>query len=165
MENLGTRVARSGAWVFGMRFVHQLFYLGRLVILARLLAPKDFGLMGIALLTLMTLETFSQTGFREALIQKKENTKDYLDAAWTILVIRGIILFSLIILVAPLVAKFFETPQATRIVQLIGLASLITAFTNVGVVYFQKELEFNKQFIYITAGTVTDLLWLLPLPL
>jgi len=156
MDNLGIRVARSGAWVFGMRFVHQVFYLGRLIILARMLAPEDFGLMGIALLTMMTLETFSQTGFQEALIQKKDNTKDYLDAAWTILVIRGIILFTVILLIAPLVAEFFETPQAKGVVQAIGIAILIQAFTNVGVVYFQKELEFHKQFIYITAGTVTD---------
>ena len=156
MDNLKSRVVRSGAWVFGMRFVHQAFYLGRLIILARLLAPKDFGLMGIALLTMMTLETFSQTGFQEALIQKKKNTEEYLDSAWTVLVIRGIILFSIIVLIAPLVARFFETPQAKGVVQAIGLAILIQAFTNVGVVYFQKELEFNKQFIYITAGTVTD---------
>ncbi|MCD6516469.1 MAG: lipopolysaccharide biosynthesis protein [Candidatus Aminicenantes bacterium] len=156
MDNLESRVVRSGAWVFGMRFVHQVFYLGRLIILARLLAPKDFGLMGIALLTMMTLETFSQTGFQEALIQKKKNTEEYLDSAWTVLVIRGIILFSIIVLIAPLVARFFETPQAKGVVQAIGLAILIQAFTNVGVVYFQKELEFNKQFIYITAGTVTD---------
>jgi len=139
-----------------MRFVHQVFYLGRLIILARLLAPKDFGLMGIALLTMMTLETFSQTGFQEALIQKKQNIKDYLDAAWTVLVLRGIILFIIIVLIAPLAARFFETPAAKGVVQAIGLAILIQAFTNVGVVYFQKELEFHKQFIYITAGTVTD---------
>lgn len=156
MENLGTRVARSGAWVFGIRFVHQIFYFGRLIILARLLAPKDFGLMGIALLTMMTLETFSQTGFQQALIQKKENTEDYLDSVWTALVIRGVILFSIIVLIAPLVAKFFETPQAKGVIQAIGLAVLIQAFTNVGVIYFQKELEFNKQFFYITAGTITD---------
>ncbi|MBD3413768.1 MAG: oligosaccharide flippase family protein, partial [Candidatus Aminicenantes bacterium] len=156
MGNLGTRVARSGAWVFGIRFVHQVFYLGRLIILARLLAPRDFGLMGIALLTMMTLETFSQTGFQQALIQKKENIKNYLDAAWTVLVIRGVILFSIIVLIAPLIAKFFETPQAKGVVQAIGLAVLIQAFTNVGVIYFKKELEFNKQFVYITAGTITD---------
>jgi lipopolysaccharide exporter len=156
MSNLRSQVARSGAWVFGMRFVHQVFYLGRLIILARLLDPKDFGLMGIALLTMMTLETFSQTGFQEALIQKKENIEGYLDVAWTFLLIRGIILFSIIVLIAPLVANFFETPQAKGVVQAIGLVILIQAFTNVGVVYFKKELEFHKQFIYITTGTVTD---------
>ncbi len=139
-----------------MRFVHQIFYLGRLIILARLLAPRDFGLMGIALLTLMIVDNFSKTGFQEALIQKKKNINVYLDVAWTFLVIRGIILFAVIFWIAPMVAKFFETPTAVGVIQAIGLAILIQSFTNVGVVYFQKELEFNKHFIYITARSITD---------
>lgn len=65
MDNLGTRVVRSGAWVFGMRFVRQVIYLGRPIILARLLAHRDFGLMGIAILTMMTLETFLKPDFRK----------------------------------------------------------------------------------------------------
>lgn len=156
MEKLSTQVARSGAWLFGMRFVYQVFYLGRLVILARLLTPRDFGLMGIALLTMMTLETFSHSGFQEALIQKKENIKNYLDAAWTALVIRGIFLFLIIILISSLVAKFFQTPEAEKVVQAIGVVILIQAFNNIGIIFFQKELEFRKQFIYITAGSFTD---------
>lgn len=156
MDDLGIRVARSGVWMFSMRFVHQVFYFGRLILLARLLTPSDFGLMGIALFTMMILETFSQTGFQSALIQKKKNIEDYLDTAWTVLVIRGMVLFSIIILIAPLVSKFFETQAAVRVIQTIGLAILIQSFTNIGVVYFQKELEFNKQFIYLTVGTVTD---------
>jgi O-antigen/teichoic acid export membrane protein len=67
-ENLSQRVVRSGFWVFSLRIVQQLFNLGRLVILARILASHDFGLLGIALLTMATLETFSQTGFQQALI-------------------------------------------------------------------------------------------------
>ena len=72
-ENLSQRTVRSGFWVFSLRIVQQLFNLGRLIILARILAPHDFGLMGIALLTMATLEKFSQTGFQAALIQKKED--------------------------------------------------------------------------------------------
>lgn len=72
-ENLSQRTVRSGFWVFSLRIVQQLFNLARLIILARILAPHDFGLLGIALLTMATLETFSQTGFQAALIQKKED--------------------------------------------------------------------------------------------
>ncbi len=158
MENLKTQVARSGAWLFGMRFGYQVLYLARLVILARLLNPHDFGLMGIALLTMMTLETFTHSGFQEALIQKKENIKTYLDTAWTMLVLRGIILFLLIILIAPLAASFFASPEAERLIQAVGLAILIQAFTNIGIIYFQKELEFNKQFVYITTGALIEFL-------
>ena len=146
----------GGFWVFSLRIVQQLFDLTRLVILARILAPDDFGLMGIALLTMATLETFSQTGFQAALIQKKEDIRSYLDAAWTVLIFRGIMVFAILYFAAPLAASFFDTPQAKSIIQVIGLSVLFQAFTNIGVIYFQKELEFNKEFIYQLAGTLAD---------
>jgi len=155
-ENLFQRTVRSGFWVFSLRIVQQLFSLARLVILARILAPHDFGLLGIALLTMATLETFSQTGFQAALIQKKEDIKSHLDAAWTVLILRGFILFVILYLIAPYAATFFNAPEAKPIIQVIGFAVLFQAFTNIGVIYFQKELEFNKQFIYQLSGTLAD---------
>jgi len=155
-KTLSQRVVRSGFWVFLLRITERVFSLIRLVILARILSPNDFGLMGIALLTMATLDTFSQTGFQQALIQKKEDIKPYLDSAWTVLILRGFILFAILFFIAPYAATFFNAPQAKPIIQVIGLAVLFQAFTNIGVIYFQKELEFNKQFIYQISGTLAD---------
>ena len=58
--------------------------------------------------------------------------------------------------VAPFVASFFYAPEAKPIIQDIGFSVLLQAFTNIGVIYFQKELEFNKEFIYQFAGTLAD---------
>jgi O-antigen/teichoic acid export membrane protein len=154
--SLSQRAVRGGIWVFSLRIVQLLFNLGRLIILARILAPHDFGLMGIALLTMATLETFSQTGFQAALIQKKEDIRSHLDAAWTVLILRGFILFTILYLVAPYAAVFFNAPEAKPIIQVIAFSILLQAFTNIGVIYFQKELEFNKEFKYQFAGTLTD---------
>jgi len=150
------RVVKGGIWVVSLRITERIFYLIRLIILARILAPHDFGLMGIALLTMATLETFSQTGFQAALIQKKEDSEGYLNSAWTVMIIRGLILFMILYFVAPSVATFFMEPQAKMIIQIIGFSILIQAFTNVGIIYFQKDLEFNKQFVYQFTGTFTD---------
>ena len=155
-ESLSQRVIKSGFWVFSLKITERAFSLIRLIILARILAPHDFGLMGIAMLTMATLETFSQTGFQAALIQKKENTELYLDAAWTIMIIRGFILFTILYFIAPYAAIFFKSPQAKPIIRIIGFSILFQAFTNIGVIYFQKELEFNKQFIYQLSGTLAD---------
>ena len=155
-ENLSESVVRSGFWVFSLRIVQQLFSLTRLVILARILTPHDFGLMGIALLTMATLETFSQTGFQSALIQKKDNIESYLNAAWTVLILRGFILFAILYLFAPYAAIFFNAPEAKPIIQVLSLSFLLQSFANIGVIYFQKELEFNKQFIYQLSGTLAD---------
>ena len=142
--------------MFSLRIVQQLFGLARLIILARILAPHDVGLMGIALLTMATLGTFSQTGFQKALIQKKEDIESYLDAVWTVLILRGFIIFTILYLIAPYVAIFFNTPEAKPVIQVIGLSALLQGFTNIGVIYFKKELEFNKEFVYQFAGTLAD---------
>ena len=153
---LAHRTIVSGFWAFALRIVNRGFSFARLIILARILAPHDFGLLGIALLTMATLETFSQTGFQAALIQKKEDIKSHLDSAWTVLILRGFILFAILYFIAPYAAVFFNAPEAKPIIQVIGFAILLQAFTNIGVIYFQKELEFNKEFIYQFAGTLAD---------
>ena len=155
-ERLSRKVAISGFWVFALRIVNRGFSFTRLIILASILAPHDFGLLGIALLTMATLETFSETGFQAALIQKKEDVKSYLDAAWTVLILRGLIIFTILYMIAPYAATFFNAPDAEPIIQVMGLSFLLQAFTNIGVIYFQKELEFNKEFIYQFAGTLAD---------
>ena len=153
---LSQRVVKGGFWVFFLRIINRGFGLIRLIILARILSPNDFGLMGIALLTMSTLETFSQTGFQQALIQKKENIKSYLNSAWTVLILRGFVLFVILYFIAPYAAVFFNTPEAKPIIRVIGFSILFQAFTNIGITYFKKELEFNKEFIYQFSGTLAD---------
>lgn len=155
-EGLAQRTVRSGFWVAALRVTDRAFKLVRTIILARLLAPNDFGLMGIALLMMAVLETFSQTGFEQALIQKKQNIEGYLDSAWTVLVLRGSLLFVVLWLISPYAAIFFNVPQAKLVMQVIGISLLLRAFSNVAVIYFQKELEFNKQFILEVSGTLAD---------
>lgn len=92
--------------MFSLRISTRALGFIRTIILARLLEPSDFGLMGIAMLAIATLEAFSQTGFQTALIQKKENVEEYLDTAWTVSVIRGALLFFILFVLAPAVAAF-----------------------------------------------------------
>lgn len=154
---LGQKVVRGGFWVFALRITQALFSLIRTIVLARVLAPNDFGLFGIALLAMSAMETFSQTGFQQALIQKKGDVKPYLDTAWTVQAVRGLLLAGLLYIVAPYVAAFFGEPNAGPLLKVLGLSMVFQGFTNIGVVFFQKELEFHKQFIYQFSGAVTDL--------
>ncbi|MBI4302315.1 MAG: lipopolysaccharide biosynthesis protein [Chloroflexi bacterium] len=153
-DGLRQRATRSAFWILAARAADQLFNMVRILVLARLLSPNDFGLMGIALLTLSALDAFSQTGFNTALIQKKGEVKDYLDTAFTLLFLRGAVLFALLFIAAPYLAAFFDAPQATTIIRVIGLSLFAQGLTNIGIIYFQKELEFNKQFAYQASGTL-----------
>jgi len=147
-KTLSEKVAKGGFWVFVLNISVRFLGFIRLLILARVLNPRDFGLMGIALITIGVLETFFNSGFQAALIQKEKNIEKYLDVTWTALVLRGGIIFSVLYMSAPLVADFFKAPQAEGIVRIVGISVLLQAFTNIGIIYFKKELEFNKEFLY-----------------
>lgn len=121
-----------------------------------MLSPDDFGLLGIAMLYIATLESFSKTGFDTALIQKKEDIRSYLDTAWTISVIRGIAIFGILFLSAPAIAAFFNSTQAILVIRVVALTSLLSAIQNIGIVFFKKELEFNKQCFFELSGVIVD---------
>jgi len=150
------KVISGGFWVIALRVAEQLMQAVRLIILARILSPHDFGVFGLALLSLATLKTFSKTGFQTALIQKKGDIKEYLDVGWTISIIRGIILFFVLYFSAPFLATFFKSIESIAIIRCIAISVLIQSFVNIGIVYFQKEIEFKKQFIYQATGTFAD---------
>jgi len=144
-------------WLFALRIISRGLGFIRTIVIARLLAPKDFGLFGIALLSISAVEIFSRTGFQTALIQKKENTEYYLNTAWTVSALRAIILFFLMYISAPLIAALFNSPQANSVIKVIAISTLLSGFSNIAIVFFQKELEFHKQFIYDISGSLIEL--------
>ena len=156
-ETLSQRAIRGGVWMLVLRVAERTLGLVRTVLLARLLVPDDFGVMGIALLAMSALETVSRTGFDVALVQKKGEIREYLDTAWTIQVIRGLLLSGVLLITAPLVARFFDSPESIAITRAIAVVELLKGLTNTGVIYFQRELEFSRQFIYQFSGTFANL--------
>ena len=155
--SLRGRVIRGARWALCSKAVLQLLDLCKVLILARLLSPGDFGLFGIAMLAIMALEVFSQTGFNAALIQLEEGSESYLDTAWTIACIRGCLIAAVMFGVAPLVGIFFREPQAVPLLRFLCLAPIFNGFSNIGVIYFQKELQFKCQFAYEVSAAVVSL--------
>ncbi len=150
------KAVRGGLWLFSLRVTQQILLILRLAILARLLSPNDFGLMGVALLAMTVIESLTQTGFDVALIQRKGRTEEYLDSAWTIGILRGLALFGILQVLAAPAAKFFSSPDAEMLIRAIGLSLVFRGFLNIGTVYFRKELEFGRQFAFEFSGRVAD---------
>ena len=148
---LRTRVVRSAGWVFAGRAVLQGLLIVKLVIMARLLGPEDFGLFGFALLALGALNTFTRTGFNSALIQRKDNAESYLDTAWTVHVIRALVLGAAMVGTAPLVATFFGDDRIVPLLRVLSGSVVLNGLVNVGVIYFHKELDFRRQFVLDSA--------------
>lgn len=135
-------------WVSAFRISTRAISFFRILILARILSPANFGVFGIAALVLSFLEILTETGINIFLVQKKGSIDRYISDAWIVSILRGFILFLLLILLSPFIANFFNSPNAIQLLQLISFVPLIRGFINPAVVKYQKNLEFGKDFYF-----------------
>ena len=161
-DSISEKVIRGSFWVLALRLTNRFLGILRTFILARLLLPEDFGLIGVATITISIIETFSQPGLGAALIQKKERIEDYLDTVWTVSIIRSVIIYVLLFVCAPYVSEFFKAPEASGIIQVFGVSVIIAGCRNSGVVFFQKTLDFKKQYIYELSILLGNILVAIP---
>ena len=144
-KTLTQKAVLSGVWIVIYKFFERSIRFIKIIIIARLIAPSDFGLLGISYLALDTLQTFTETGFGSALVQKKGRIEEYLNVAWTVELAKGIVLFSILYLSAPVIATFFQSPQSAPLMRVIALIFVISGLANIGTIHFTRELELGKQ--------------------
>lgn len=158
-DDLTSRTIVGGLWMAITNSSDRILQTLSLVVLARLLSPTEFGLFGIATLTLTALKRFSRLGFDTALIQRQEENVDaYLDTVFTLRIFRGVVVAGIAFLSAPLVAAFFSEPLATPVLRIIALSTLFQSLYNPGTIYFQKDLEFHRVFALSFSSSLTQAL-------
>lgn len=128
------------------RWAMRLIGLVSTMILARLLAPDDFGLIALALLAYGLLETLSYAGVDLALMRQGNDSREHYDTAWTIQVLQGVFIAACLAVAAPFVAAYFDEPRAKAVIWWIAVRAPIESLQNIGVVAFRKELDFAKEF-------------------
>jgi len=138
------------SWMSAFRIFSRLVAFIRVVVLARLLAPSEFGIFGIASISLALLEILTETGINVFLVQEKGKIEKYVNDAWLISIIRGVLIAAFIMLFSPFVVTFFKIPESIGLISLIGIVPLIRGFINPAEVKFQKELQFSKEFYFRT---------------
>lgn len=152
-----TREAIKGiSWIGAVRVTTRFISLLKNVVIARVLTPYQFGAFGIATLILVFAEIVTETGINTFLIQNKEETDKFINTSWIVSILRGLVIFSLIIIASPFISLFFRNPQSQFLLILISFVPLLRGFINPSVIKFQKELKFNKQFIYETSYLIIE---------
>jgi lipopolysaccharide exporter len=155
-EGLSGRVMRASLWVVGARMGGRLFAAARTLVLARLLTPHDFGLVALALLPLSAFAALGAGTGRAALIHRQQRSPVMLDTAWTLGLIRRAAAAAVLALGAPMVAAFFEAPEATNVIRAMALLPLLQGLRNIGVVEFQQELQFGQETPLETMGLLAE---------
>jgi len=147
-DSLFSQVMSAGFWAGIFRIALRLSLTVRTVILARLLAPDDFGVMAVATISILLVERITQSGISQALIQKSDDIRPYLNTAWTLQIVRGLAMAGMLALSAPWIAQFFGIPEALAVIRVLSISVAIKGFVNIAVVIFTKELMFDKLFVF-----------------
>lgn len=117
------------------------------IIMARLLSPSDYGLIGIVTIFLCIADTLIDAGFAQALIRKKEcKIEDYSTVFYFNIAISCFI-FCVLYLIAPLIASFYHEPLLKNISRIMGLSFVISSFGAVSNTILVKNLMFKYKAI------------------
>ena len=121
---------RGFFWMGFLRVSTRVVAFIKIAILARLLTPSQFGVYGIAFLVLAFLEITTESGINVFLIQEKERIENYINTAWLVSILRGIVIFLAIIYFSSPIASFFNMTESKPLIVLISFVPLIKGFIN-----------------------------------
>jgi O-antigen/teichoic acid export membrane protein len=115
------------------------------IILARLLSPREFGLIGMITVFIAVSESFINSGFSSALIRKKDCTDTDFSTVFYFNLVAGILFFFILFFSAPAIAGFFDEPQLEAIVQVLGIILIIDSLTLIQRTILTKRIDFKLQ--------------------
>lgn len=158
MSSLGKLTANALTWRFLDFFAVKVVFLVRLLVLARLLTPEDFGLLAIGVTAIALLLNLSDFGIVPALIQRPDVRQQDYDAGWSIGVVRATLVVLVILLAAPWIADLFGDPRATVIIQVLAIGVIIDALASIKLASLNRKLQFRSlaivNLVQATATTV-----------
>jgi teichuronic acid exporter len=144
-ESLKNKTIKGVGWSAADAFLGQgvTFIVG--LVLARLLSPDEYGLIGICLIFTTVLNGIVDSGFSNALIRKKNVTdEDYNTMFMTNMAI-SIVLYVLLFISAPLVSNFFHRIELTALVRVTGLILFLNALSITQVTILTKNIDFKTK--------------------
>jgi len=141
------KVLRSGLWLVLGSMILRLMELLRSIILARLLLPDVFGVMGIVNLLRQGIQQFSQTSFGDAIIYRKSEIEESINTAWVLNIIRGLLLCLLLFSISPLIASFYGEDILNIGLKILGVVFILDSLNNPNMILFRKNLNLRKNTI------------------
>jgi O-antigen/teichoic acid export membrane protein len=142
-QSLKSKSAKGFAWDFGGSLLQQGSTFIVSIFLARILGPKDFGLVGMAMVFITTSQVFIDVGFASGLIQRQDNTKLTYSSVFYMNLFLGFLLTLIFYLSAPFIGAFYKNPQITSLVRWLSLIFVFNSLDIVQVTILKKSLNFK----------------------
>lgn len=145
---LGKKVALASLYAILQRVILRGIGVVGTVILARLLVPEDFGIIGVAAVVQTMLEGLTSTGFGLALIRMEEPRREHYDTAFTLTVLRALILAGVLVGTSGLQAGFMGEPRVAPVMWLMALTAVMQSLESIRMFDLQRDLRFDTLLRY-----------------
>lgn len=142
---LKDKTVRGVGWSAADAFLGQgvSFVVG--LVLARLLSPEEYGLIGIVTIFTTILFGFVDCGFGNSLIRKQDANDDDYNTMFVVNLVMSILMYALLFFGAPTIATFFNRPQLVSLVRVSGLLLIIQALSIVQYTILSKNVDFKTK--------------------
>lgn len=144
-QSLKDKTIKGTAWSAADAFLGHgvTFIVG--IVLARLLSPEEYGLIGICTIFITVLTGIVDSGFSNALIRKKDTTNNDYNTMFITNMVVSVVLFGLLFFYSPLIAQFFSRSQLLWLVRAMGLVLILQALSIIQVTILTKRLDFKTK--------------------
>lgn len=150
---------KAGFWNFSTTIINQLRNFVVSIILARLLSPEDFGLLGMATVFVGVVETFVDFGFGASIVQAKEISRRQMSTVFYINLMMGLLFAVAMFLLSNYIAEFFHEERLSIIVKVLSPTFLVKALQIMPDVQFKRALNYHDPFkISVSAGVLSGIL-------
>lgn len=158
-QNSKSSVARNIVWSGVERFSVQGIQFLLSFVIARQLSPSDYGLIAMLSIFMAFAQTFIDSGFSNALIQKQDRTNVDYSTVFYFNVVVAIVMYLIFYFGAPWISAFYKAPQLTPIIGWVGLNFIISSLGTVQRAKLTVELNFKLQaYVAIVAVIISGIL-------
>jgi O-antigen/teichoic acid export membrane protein len=129
------------------------------IILARLLTPKEFGLIGTIMVVISLSQVFINSGFNQALIRKQNCTQQDYSTVFFFNLITGLVLFVILFISSGYISRFYKNPELKPLIQVLGTGIIMGSLTLIQSTRLTKRIDFRLQTkISVTSSLISGII-------
>ena len=147
MSTLKEKTAKGLSWGFIDSLSNTGFTAIISIILARILSPEEFGLIGMIAIFIALGNSLMDSGFSGALIRKESVTDEDLSTVFYTNLALGAIIYLILYAISPSISSFLNTPILCDLIRVLGLSVIIVSFSQIQKVNFTRKIDFKTQAI------------------
>ena len=155
MDNEDVSIRSQLYWSTLSRIPFQIISFGISIFVARILDPKDFGIMGIVMMLIGYANLLTNFGFNAAVIQRKIHDKKVINSIFIFDLFVSVLLAGVFVFLSGYISAFFKTPECEQVIKVMSLLFVITSFTGIPSAILRRDMNFKVVSLF---GSINALL-------